>query len=87
MNSSQITLSVREIFDLAKVAQVISWKATLADSLLSDEDAETEYTIFTQEGGVQVNDDDETPHFYKHGAYLDEYPEEGTFPLGDEIKS
>lgn len=83
LTGSALTLTAREIFDLGKAAQVIPWKANLADSQLSDEDAETEYTVFTRAGGVTVCDDDGTPHKYKSGAYLTEYPEEGTFPLGE----
>lgn len=86
MNTRQITLTVHEIFDLAKAAQLIPHKATLADSQLSDEDAETEYTIFTCDDRVTIKDDDGTPRLYGHGAYLSDYPEEGTFPLGNELK-
>lgn len=64
---------------------MIPHKATLRDSLISDEDAETEYTVFERAEGVVVKDDDGTPRIYRHGAYLDEYPEEGTYPLGDEM--
>lgn len=79
---SKITLTVREILDLSKAANLVPnvWKIT-------EDEAETEYTIFEREGGVQVNDDDGTPRFYAHGAFLSEYPEEGTFPLGHELPS
>lgn len=83
MTDKSITLTIREIFDLARAAQLIPHKATLAESQLSDEEPDTEYTIFEREGGVIVKDDDGTPRTYLHGAYLDEYPDEGTFPLGE----
>ena len=80
-----ITLTVAEIFDLAKAAQLIPWKSKLKDALESDEDADTEYTIIERKGGIEILDDDKTPHKYAHGAFLAEYPEEGTWPLGEEL--
>lgn len=82
----RITLTTREIFDLAKAANLIPHKAKLADSQMSDEDEETEYTVFGGDEGVMVKDDDNTPHTYPHGAFLTEYPDEGTFPLGAALR-
>lgn len=79
--AKEITLTVREIYDLARAAGFKIEKPAPID----EDDMESEYTIFEKENGVQVNDDDGTPRFYRHGAYLEEYPEEGTFPLGTEI--
>lgn len=79
---TSITLTVREILDLARAAGLMVQDPV---SPIDDDDMETEYTIFERDGRVQVNDDDGTPRFYAHGAFLSEYPEEGTFPLGKEL--
>lgn len=85
MKIIELTLTIAEILDLAKAANLIPHATTLADALLSDEDGETEYTIQEQEGGVVIHDDDNTPRKYAHGAYLTEYWEEGIYPLGPEL--
>lgn len=85
MNMLTTTLTIREIFDLAKAAQLIPHDAKLADCQPSDEDADTAYCIVGEPAGITIKDDDGTPRKYRHGAYLEEYPDEGTYPLGDEI--
>lgn len=86
MSEQQITLTIAEIFDLAKAAQLVPWKAKLTEHLESDEDADTEYTIVEREDGVAILDDDDvTLRRYAHGAYITDYPDEGTFPLGEEL--
>jgi hypothetical protein len=83
MKTRSVTLTVREITDLAKAIGLIIPDAHEIDA----GDDEIEYTIIEKEGGVVVEDDDGTKRAYAHGAYLTEYPEEGTYPLGDELKS
>lgn len=84
-NIKEITLKISQILDLAKFCQLVPHKATLAEILRSDEEGDTEYTIIETEGGMVIQDDDKTPRRYAHGAYLSEYPEEGTYPLGGEL--
>lgn len=80
--SETITLTRREIFDLAKAASLIDWRATFESCNSSDEEDHIEYTIF---GGIEIEEDDGTKSKYGHGACLAEYPEEGTHPLGDKL--
>lgn len=74
-----LTLTGKEIKDLAEAVGLV-----IADHDYTDE-FETEMTIIDcPEQGV--SDDDEKPTHYKHVAYLTDYPDEGVFALGDEIK-
>lgn len=79
--TKRITLTVREIYDLARASGLIVQPPEKIDA----DDEEIEYTIMEREGGVIVAGDDKTEHTYGHGAYITEYPEEGTFPLGEPI--
>ena len=75
-----ITLTVAEIIDLAICAGI-----GLATDVTYDSD-ELETEIVVMECPKQgVLDDDGKPTHYTHIAYFDEYPEEGSFPLGDEL--
>lgn len=79
----RITLTTAEILDLSKAANLIPHKAKLSDF---EDDGETEFTIIEQEGGMEIGDEDgKNPKKYAHGAFLTEYPEEGTYPLGPEL--
>lgn len=76
-----ITLTVAEIKDLAECAGI-----ALANDVTYDAD-ELETEIVVMECPKQgVRDDDGKPTHYAHIAYFEEYPEEGSFPLGNEIK-
>lgn len=79
MKTNTITLTLREILDLAIAANIVDNDHTV------DDDPETEFTVIEREGGVEVLDDDKQSHRYAHGAFITEYPEEGTFPLGDPL--
>lgn len=48
------------------------------------DEMETEITIIDCPAGGVLDDDGKATH-YEHVAYLTEYPEEGTFPLGAEL--
>ncbi|BBN90571.1 MULTISPECIES: hypothetical protein [Rhodocyclales] len=76
-----LTLTVAEIKDLAECAGLV-----LKEDCLPDEDElETEITIIPcPESGVL--DDDGKPTHYAHIAYFAEYPDEGSYPLGNEIQ-
>jgi hypothetical protein len=82
MKETSITLTPREIMSLAKAAGFIVQDINQA---LDEDSMDCEYTILEREGGVEILDDDHTPRRYAHGAWITEYPEEGTFPLGPEI--
>lgn len=76
-----ITLTVAEIKDLAECAGF-----TLDPERMPDAD-EMETEIIVMECPKQgVRDDDGKPTHYAHIAYFEEYPEEGTYPLGEEIR-
>lgn len=77
-----ITLSGREIRDLANaVGMEISDKYVVEDDIL-----ETNMVIMEcPKEGISY-EDEEGRHHFSHVAYIEEYREEGTFPLGDEIK-
>lgn len=73
-----LTLTGKEIRDLAEAVGLVITPNDYADEL------ETEMTIIEcPPSGVL--DDDGQATYYKHVAYLSEYPEEGTYPLGDEV--
>lgn len=78
----ELTLTVAEIYDLACAAGF-----TINHSAMFMPDAdemETEITIIDCPAGGVLDDDGKATH-YEHVAYLTEYPEEGTFPLGAEL--
>ena len=77
-----LTLTVAEIYDLACAA---GFTINHGQMFMPDADEmETEITIIDcPTGGVL--DDDNKPTHYAHVAYLSDYPEEGTFPLGPEL--
>lgn len=80
MENKSITLTTLEILHLAKAANLIPHAC-----MIDEGDEEIEYTIFEREAGVIVADDDKTERTYTHAAFITEYPEEGTFPLGKEL--
>ena len=66
--ADHITLTVREILDLADFAR--------------DSEPDEEYVVETADpGGIRDDDTGEVTH-HRFVAYLAEYPEEGVFPLG-----
>lgn len=76
-----LTLTVAEIKDLAECAGF-----TLDPSRMPDADEmEAEITIIDcpKDG---VLDDDNKPTHYAHIAYITEYPDEGSYPLGDQVE-
>lgn len=73
-----ITLTTWELLDLAKAANLVPHN----EQLEGPDDGEIEYTIFESKTGVDILDDDKKPQKHRHGAWITEYPEEGTFPLG-----
>lgn len=76
--NEMLTLTGKEIKDLAEAVGLVIMPHDYTDEL------ETEMTIIAcPSSGVE--DDDGNATHYKHVAYLSEYPEEGTFPLGDEV--
>lgn len=83
MKNITITLTCLEIRDLAQAAGfIIKEPSPICDK----DDEETEYTITEKVRGVVVGDEDgKNPQRYLHGAHITEYPEEGTYPLGNPI--
>lgn len=75
---NSLTLTGKEIRDLAEAAGL-----EVAELIYTDE-LETEMTIIDCPA-TGVLDDNGRATFYKHIAFLSEHPEEGSFPLGDEI--
>lgn len=77
-----LTLTIAEIKDLAECAGLVLKEGCEPDA----DDLETEITIIDcpKDG---VKDDDNRPTHYAHVAYFDEYPEEGCYPLGEELKT
>ncbi len=73
-----LTLTGKEIKDLAEAVGLVIQPLNYGDEL------ETEMTIIKCPA-TGVQDDDGKVTHYEHVAYLSEYPEEGTFPLGDEL--
>lgn len=78
----ELTLTVAEIYDLACAAgfTINHGKMFMPDA----DEMETEITIIDCPAGGVLDDDGKATH-YEHVAYLTEYPEEGTFPLGAEL--
>lgn len=73
-----VTLTVDQIKDLAEMAGL------RVEGDITDDDRETEITVETcPPDGV---DDEGTMRHYRHIAYYDEYPGEGVYPLGPEIR-
>lgn len=73
-----LTLTGKEIKDLAEAVGLVITPHDYTDEF------ETEMTIVKcPESGV-LDDDGKATH-YEHIAYLHDYPEEGSFPLGDEV--
>ncbi len=76
-----LTLTVAEIKDLAECAGLVLKEDCLPDA----DELETEITIIPcPESGVL--DDDGRPTHFAHVAYFAEYPDEGSYPLGNEIQ-
>ena len=77
-----LTLTVAEIKDLAECAGL----ALRHDVTYDADELETEIVVMEcpKEG---VLDDDNKPTHYAHIAYFAEYMEEGSHPLGEELKT
>lgn len=73
-----LTLTGKEIKDLAEAVGLVICTMDYTDEL------ETEMTIIDCPPAGVMDDDGKATH-YEHVAYLSEYPEEGTYPLGDEV--
>ena len=73
-----LTLTGKEIKDLAEAVGLVIQPLNYGDEL------ETEMTIIKCPATGVLDDDGKATH-YEHVAYLSEYPEEGTFSLGDEL--
>lgn len=74
-----LTLTVAEIKDLAECAGLVLNKDVSYDA----DELETEIVVMEcPKAGVL--DDGKSTH-YAHIAYFAEYPEEGSYPLGDEV--
>lgn len=73
-----ITLCGKEIRDLAEAVGLVIQPLDYTDEL------ETEMTIISCPAEGVLNDDGKATH-YQLVAYCSEYPEEGVFPLGDEV--
>lgn len=72
-----ITLTIREIIDLAEFAGLrLQGQAEDLDEL--------EHEITVEQCPARGVDDQGVAKHYKHIAYFDEYPEEGVFGLGQE---
>lgn len=69
---NRVTLTAAEIRELAEIA--------------SHGEEDEEYTIEAC-GADGVVDDDGSTKFFRYVAYLTEYPEEGVFPLGEQIRA
>jgi hypothetical protein len=72
---NELTLTGKEIKDLAEFAGLAIAPSDYTDVL------ETEIIVATCPTSGALGDGTH----YKHVAYLSEYPEEGAYPLGDEI--
>lgn len=76
-----LTLTIAEIKDLAECAGFTLDPASMPDA----DEMETEIVVMEcPKAGVR--DDDGKPTHYAHIAYFSEYPEEGSYPLGNEVR-
>jgi len=73
-----LTLTGKEIKDLAESVGLVIQPLDYGYEL------ETEMTIIKCPATGVIGDDGKAAHF-EHVAYLSEYPDEGTYPLGDEL--
>lgn len=73
-----LTLTGKEIKDLAEAVGLVIAPHDYTDEL------ETEMTIIDCPASGVMDDDGKATH-YEHVAYLSDYPDEGMFPLGDEV--
>ena len=73
-----LILTGKEIKDLAEAVGLVIVPNDYTEEL------EIEMAIIDCPTSGVLDDDGKALH-YEHVAYLSEYPEEGTFPLGDEI--
>lgn len=81
--SAELTLTAEEIGDLALASGF-----SLPPEAYPDEDQlGTEYTIVRMDPTKGVVNDDNVVEHYAHVAYITEYPEEGSFPLGPKRES
>lgn len=82
MNKS-ITLTAKEILDLARFTGL-----EMSGKKLDDDWCEAEYTVCPchSEGLKSEEAPDIPAEHYRHIVYMEEYPEEGVFPLGSPIK-
>lgn len=75
-----MTLTVAEIKDLAECAGI----ALAKDITYNTDELETEIVVMEcPKAGIR--DDDGKPTHYAHIAFFEEYPEEGSYPLGSEL--
>lgn len=76
-----ITLTVAEIKDLAECAGIALAKDVAYDA----DELATEIVVMECPKQGVLDDDGKNTH-YAHIAFFDEYPEEGTYPLGDGLE-
>ncbi len=79
----EITLTVREIIDLAKFVGIVK---NDHEADIEPDDFDTEYRIWSDTDGTPIGDEDgNNPKLYPSAACLNEYPEEGSYPLGQPL--
>lgn len=74
-----VTLTGKEIRDLANFAGFMIVEQNYSDEL------DTEITVFDCSKNGIKDEDENTRVYYKYAAYLTEYPDEGCYPLGEQI--
>jgi len=81
---NRITLTVDQIIDLAKCVGILpdQWNPAMEIDL---ESLDCEYTIEYYRDGIELIEDDVSSCRYQARAFITEYPEEGSFPLGKKI--
>ena len=76
-----IILTIGEIKDLAEFCGLVLSKECINDT--EDDDAEVSIEECPSRG--ILDEDDGSVKHYKKMAYFTDYPEEGVFPLGNEL--
>lgn len=77
----RLTLTVNEIADLARFAGLVLDETRLPDR----DEGDVEIAIDQCPESGLFDEECDTPKHYRFIAWLDEYPEEGSWGLGEEI--
>lgn len=77
---TSINLTVKQIMELANFAGL-----SCSDGGMDDDELEYEVTVV--ERGLVAEDDSKESAYYGAYCYMSEYPEEGSFPLNENIIS